>query len=52
MGREEMKEVFKGRLKKREGNGIEGSGEKLDLLHKADRSSIGQALTTKACRLQ
>ncbi|KAF4790408.1 ubiquitin-conjugating enzyme E2 K [Turdus rufiventris] len=53
IGHEEMKEVFKGRLKKREGNGIEGSGEKLDLLHKADRpSNWAGSHYFKACRLQ
>lgn len=40
IGREEMKEVYKGRLKKRKGNGMEGSGKRLDLLQKTDRPSL------------
>lgn len=39
IGHEEIKEVSKGRLKKREGNGIESSGKRLDFLQKADRPS-------------
>lgn len=39
IGHEEMKEVFKGWLKKREGSGTEGSGKRLDLLQKQDRLS-------------
>lgn len=39
IGHEEMKEVFKGRLKAREESGVEGSGKRLDLLQKQDRPS-------------